>query len=139
GGLLAALRAVPRPVARRLAALLDGRAGSRRSRAGETLVFATKALAARGEANFLGAYLSTQAQASDETWRTLAPLARAAPFGPRAALVTRWAGRFAGLTEPADLAMAWDRSAYLPDDLLLKEDRMTMAVSVEGRVPFLDE
>ncbi len=33
---------------------------------------------------------------------------------------------------------AWDFNEYLPNDILIKADTMTMAHSVEGRVPFLD-
>ncbi len=39
---------------------------------------------------------------------------------------------------PLDRALATDIATYLPGDLLVKVDRMTMAHSVEARSPFLD-
>jgi asparagine synthase (glutamine-hydrolysing) len=37
-----------------------------------------------------------------------------------------------------DRCVAIDFASYLPDDILVKVDRMAMAVSLEGRAPFLD-
>lgn len=39
---------------------------------------------------------------------------------------------------PADQISLWDFHHYLPEDILTKVDRTTMAVSIEGREPLLD-
>jgi asparagine synthase (glutamine-hydrolysing) len=48
-----------------------------------------------------------------------------------------WA-RAAGIEDPVDRVLYMDQKMYLPNQLLLIQDKMSMAVSLEARVPFLD-
>ncbi|MDO8649565.1 MAG: asparagine synthase (glutamine-hydrolyzing) [Candidatus Peregrinibacteria bacterium] len=51
---------------------------------------------------------------------------------------SRTEGALAQFRDPLTRAQATDFLTWLPDDLLLKVDRMTMAASIEGRAPYLD-
>ncbi len=55
----------------------------------------------------------------------------------QAPLAARWRAIASG--DPANARLEADRELYLPGDLLPKVDRMSMAHSLEVRVPFLDE
>jgi len=63
-------------------------------------------------------------------------LARAGPNTPEQ--VYRQLYRAWESSDPAERAMALDVQTYLPDDLLVLGDRMSMAHSLEVRVPFCD-
>ncbi len=84
------------------------------------------------------------ADASDQTdvvrrlvshWQDPASLVAGA--AEPATLLSGAAGWPAGL-DPVGSIAAVDAVTYLPDDILTKVDRATMAVSLEGRIPLLD-
>jgi len=52
-------------------------------------------------------------------------------------ILSRHFGRFAPLPWPSQM-MRFDMETYLPEDVLTKVDRMSMAHSIESRVPLLD-
>ncbi len=133
------LAPVPRALARAGARLLGDRDQHRGSAGAERLVLVRKLLEAHGRESFFGAYLSTFEPCAPERWHE-ALQAELEPGAVAARLEAELSAELGGLPQDQEAqALCVDRLRYLPDDLLLKEDRMTMGASVEGRVPFLDE
>ncbi len=128
-GLLNAVARIPRPirsVAGTLASMAGGRGGDLRSRSGR-LRKAGQVLQASNVGTAYRTLLSAWQRPTE-----LMP-GEVEPDGPFIETIER----SSGLTMLGRIMLA-DQLSYLPDDLLAKIDRASMAVSLESRAPLLD-
>jgi asparagine synthase (glutamine-hydrolysing) len=138
------LRFVPPVIRSRLASVALGLSGQR-WRAAQDAMFAlafqgrpagaasnylTKLSGVMQASNAAGVYQQLVTHWS-EPWPLIAP-PDAPHLGGRAALP------ILAMRDPASSMMYWDMTTYLTDDILIKLDRASMAVSLEARVPLLD-
>ncbi len=126
-GTLAGLMAwLPTGAIERTAALAGE--GARRKFARHRFATVRSLLAAPGDVGLAEALVAMNLAESDLT----APRVEAQRIG------LRGANAHAGGRSYLEGAMLLDRDGYLPDDVLVKVDRATMAVSLESRAPLLD-
>jgi asparagine synthase (glutamine-hydrolysing) len=83
--------------------------------------------------SYLSGVALTRADAADDLLGESVRPDGAGHYGGLAAVA-----RAASGLEPLDRCIAIDFASYLPDDILVKLDRMAMANSLEGRAPLLD-
>lgn len=102
---------------------------------GGSLGYRLGGVAARMRRPFPDSYLDSVAQSRPETVRDLLGESLHGNYeDPVAAIASRATAGASMLDRIVEI----DFGSYLPDDILVKVDRMAMANSLEGRVPFLD-
>ena len=97
-----------------------------------------RALASQAESDPARAYLNLAAVFSRTELKTLLTPAAARAMMPADEIEALVRHHLTGQPDLLSGLLALDFHTWLPDDLLLKNDRMTMAHAVEARVPYLD-
>jgi asparagine synthase (glutamine-hydrolysing) len=110
---------------RRFGRLLD--ANARFADLGDKLRKVARALRARDEDELYKSLISQWLQP-----------AQVVPGGSESVPVPRWQDLALASLNSVERMMVRDATGYLPDDILTKVDRASMAVSLEARAPYLD-